>query len=85
MLRKEIEIMQGKTKDLKERINENLDGKMKPLLQELHQLHSAKILTGNYDLKISRQDYFLSKQEEVSFLIYSHEIVFKVLPLNNAS
>lgn len=67
VFRKEIEIMQGKAKDLKERINENLEGKMKPLLQELHQLHSAKILTGNYDLKISRQNYFLSKQEEVSF------------------
>ena len=38
-----------------------------PLLEDLQNLHCVKILRGNYNLKIARQDYFLGKQSEVSF------------------
>lgn len=36
-----------------------------PLLHKLQELHPGKVLKGNYDMKISRQDYFLSKQNEL--------------------
>jgi len=38
---------------------------IRPLLDDLQGLHGTKVLRGNYDLKIARQDYFLSKQTEV--------------------
>ena len=38
-----------------------------PLVDDLQNLHGVKILRGNYDLKIARQDYFLGKQSEVCF------------------
>jgi len=46
-------------------LQDDLDEQMIPLLNELQQLHGIKVLEGNYDLKIFRQDYFLSKQSEV--------------------
>ena len=49
-------------------LQDDLDDKLIPLLHELQQLHGIKVLEGNYDLKIFRQDYFLSKQSEVSKL-----------------
>ena len=42
------------------------ESELTPLLDQLQQLQSTKVLRGNYDLKISRQDYFLEKQNEVS-------------------
>jgi HAUS augmin-like complex subunit 3 len=42
-----------------------------PLVQELGKLQANKILRGDYDLKIARQDYFVSKQDQVLYL--SHE------------
>lgn len=39
---------------------------LSPLVQELGKLQANKILRGDYDLKIARQDYFVSKQDQVS-------------------
>lgn len=36
------------------------------LVQELGELQATSILKGDYDLKIARQDYFTSKQDQVS-------------------
>ncbi|CAB3984805.1 HAUS augmin-like complex subunit 3 [Paramuricea clavata] len=38
---------------------------LSPLVQELGKLQANKILRGDYDLKIARQDYFVSKQDKV--------------------
>ena len=37
------------------------------LVQELGELQATSILKGDYELKIARQDYFTSKQDQVSF------------------
>lgn len=36
------------------------------LLQELGSLQGTEILTGDYDLKLKRQEYFTKNQEKVS-------------------
>ena len=36
------------------------------LVQELGELQATSILKGDYELKIARQDYFTSKQDQVS-------------------
>eukprot|EP00794_Sanderia_malayensis_P008128 gene8128-8998_t len=36
-----------------------------PLIEELSELQPKKILSGNFDLKIARQNYFISKQDMV--------------------
>ena len=38
------------------------------LVQELGELQATSILKGDYELKIARQDYFTSKQDQVSAL-----------------
>ena len=37
------------------------------LVMELGELQATGILKGDYDLKIARQDYFTSKQDQVCF------------------
>ena len=51
----------SKTSELERLFDENLSN----LLSELGELQAAKVLRGNYDLKIARQDYFTSKQDKV--------------------
>lgn len=41
---------------------------LSPLVQELGKLQANKILRGDYDLKIARQDYFVSKQDKVPYV-----------------
>lgn len=50
----------------KKKLVQTYEHELFPLLNELQQLQSTNVLKGNYDLKIARQDYFLSKQNEVS-------------------
>lgn len=49
----------------KKKLVQTYEHELFPLLNELQQLQSTNVLKGNYDLKIARQDYFLSKQNEV--------------------
>ena len=44
------------------------------LLQDMATLQVTKILHGDYDLKIARQDYFTSKQDKV----FSHMITLLI-------
>ena len=44
------------------------------LVQELGELQATSILKGDYELKIARQDYFTSKQEQVGFFLYSSHV-----------
>ena len=46
------------------------------LVQELGELQATSILKGDYELKIARQDYFTSKQDQVYSVCkkYSEEI-----------
>ncbi|XP_035699527.1 HAUS augmin-like complex subunit 3 [Branchiostoma floridae] len=41
------------------------EGEVPRLIQANAELQATRILQGDYDLKIARQDYFISKQEEV--------------------
>ena len=48
------------------------------LVQELGELQATSILKGDYELKIARQDYFTSKQDQVgTFHLYILYIVLK--------
>ena len=49
------------TREIAELRKENVSA----LLEELAALHGTRILQGDYDLKIARQDYFTSKQDQV--------------------
>ena len=51
---------------MQERTVEVTSTRLSPLVQELGKLQANKILRGDYDLKIARQDYFISKQDQVS-------------------
>ena len=59
---------------VKMEIGELTEKALPGLLQELGELQATSILKGDYELKIARQDYFTSKQEQVgfSFLYSSH-------------
>lgn len=50
---------------MQERTAEVTSNHLSPLVQELGKLQANKILRGDYDLKIARQDYFISKQDQV--------------------
>lgn len=38
------------------------------LIQESTASQVSKILTGDYNLKLARQDYFISNQDKVSYM-----------------
>ena len=49
------------------------------LVQELGELQATSILKGDYELKIARQDYFTSKQDQVgTFHLYLYIVPSKV-------
>lgn len=50
---------------MQERTVQVTSQRLSPLVQELGKLQANKILRGDYDLKIARQDYFISKQDQV--------------------
>jgi len=47
------------------KIRNSYGSELLPLLQNLQKLNSTKVIQGDYDLKLMRQDYFISKQNEV--------------------
>lgn len=57
--------MQHDLLQIRDRIAELTSQYLSPLLEELGKLQANKILRGDYDLKITRQDYFVSKQDQV--------------------
>ena len=61
------EVQHGLTQT-RERSTELISHYLSPLVQELGKLQANKILRGDYDLKIARQNYFISKQDQVQFV-----------------
>lgn len=61
---------QASLADVKDEIQKLTDKTLPSILQELAELQATKILKGDYDLKIARQDYFTSKQDQVLYTIY---------------
>ena len=48
----------------------------------MSELQTAKVLSGNFDLKIARQDYFISKQDAVERIsVHFYCLVQKLLKL----
>jgi len=41
------------------------DARIPALIKDVASLQSVKVLRGDYDLKIARQDYFTSNQDQV--------------------
>jgi len=64
-LSSEITDLQNKCEEKSRCLQKMLESELTPLINEMSELQTAKILSGNFDLKIARQDYFISKQEEV--------------------
>lgn len=57
---------------------------LSPLVEELGKLQVNKILRGDYDLKIARQDYFISKQDQVvnlKLVLFTAIVEIKFSPL----
>lgn len=44
------------------------------LIRELGGLQGTEVLTGDYDLKLQRQDYFIRKQDEVCMALLKFSI-----------
>ena len=60
---------------VKMEIGELTEKALPGLVQELGELQATSILKGDYELKIARQDYFTSKQEQVGFIfLYSSHV-----------
>ncbi|XP_028391494.1 HAUS augmin-like complex subunit 3 [Dendronephthya gigantea] len=64
-LRQLLQEYQHKLTQTRDRTAELTSRYLSPLVQELGKLQANKILRGDYDLKIARQDYFVSKQDQV--------------------
>jgi HAUS augmin-like complex subunit 3 len=56
---------QSSLADIKDETVKLTDKTLSSMVQELAELQATKILRGDYDLKIARQDYFTSKQDQV--------------------
>ncbi len=66
VLRNQFEERQRKIEELKAKVHEYGRTQITGLLQEMAALQVTRVLHGDYDLKIARQDYFTLKQEKVS-------------------
>ena len=55
---------------VKMEIGELTEKTLPGLVQELGELQATSILKGDYELKIARQDYFTSKQDQVSNFLF---------------
>ena len=64
-LRQNLFEVQHRLRQTGDRTAELTSRYLSPLVQELGKLQANKILRGDYDLKIARQDYFVSKQDQV--------------------
>ncbi|KAK3747565.1 hypothetical protein QZH41_015802, partial [Actinostola sp. cb2023] len=65
VLREQVDEAQSSLTDIKGDIKKLTEKTLPSVLHELAELQPTKILKGDYDLKISRQDYFTSKQDQV--------------------
>ena len=54
------------------------DGDIPAQIKDNAALQVVKILKGDYDLKIARQDYFTRNQDEVTFCAFSVRLIYSV-------
>ena len=64
-LRQQLSEKQQSVEGLRARVQELGQTELTTLLQDMAALQITRVLHGDYDLKIARQDYFTSKQDEV--------------------
>lgn len=64
-LRQQFAERQQKIDRLRRRVQELGQTQLTALLQDMAALQVTRVLHGDYDLKLARQDYFTSKQDEV--------------------
>lgn len=64
-LRQSLQETQHAMSQVRQRTVKVTSRHLSPIVQELGKLQANKILRGDYDLKIVRQDYFISKQDQV--------------------
>lgn len=64
-LRQQISERQQRVTELHAQIQVSGQDKLTCLLQDMAALQVTRVLHGDYDLKLARQDYFISKQDQV--------------------
>ena len=60
-----MKISQERLAELRSQIQELGETQVPDLLRDMASLQVSRVLHGDYDLKIARQDYFTSKQDKV--------------------
>ena len=63
--RHQIQVKQAEVAELRSQIHDLGQSQLPGLLQDMATLQVTKVLHGDYDLKIARQDYYTSKQDQV--------------------
>lgn len=64
-LRRQVTERQQKVSELQAMLEGSSQDRLTALLQEMAALQVTRVLHGDYDLKIVRQDSFISKQDQV--------------------
>lgn len=80
-LRVELEKLTAQCSTRKRQITKLRDGPLAGLLLESAGASEARILTGNYDLKLARQNYFLTSQDQVIDKLLSQRARFELLSM----
>ena len=63
--RHQIQVKQAEVAELRSQIHDLSQSQLPGLLQDMATLQVTKVLHGDYDLKIARQGYYTSKQDQV--------------------
>ena len=63
--RHQLKLQQERLSELSAQIQDLGETQVPDLLQDMATLQISKVLHGDYDLKIARQNYFTSKQDKV--------------------
>ena len=69
--RQQIQMTQNSILDVRHQMQLCVDTRLTPLLQDRNTLLVTRVLHGDYDLKLARQNYFTSKQHEVYINIHT--------------
>ena len=69
-----MKISKERLSELRSQIQELGETQVPDLLRDVAALQVSRVLHGDYDLKIARQDYFTSKQDKVYTAIYTYSL-----------
>ena len=81
LLRQQVKIKQARVNELRSQIKELGESELPGLLKEMSTLQFTKILHGDCDLKIARQNYFTSKQDKVIFHLQAQRARHEMLSM----